>query len=61
MKLISVLKWEANKVAVALVFASSAEDLTDHIGDLFLSRGSLAYLADGSVYVFDFEWTEVGA
>lgn len=61
MKLIEVLKWEASHVAVALVYADSASDLVTTLGDLTLSKGSLAYLANGKVYVLGETWSKVGA
>lgn len=62
MKIISVLTWSASHVAVALVYAGEASELGNKIGETELDAGSLAYLGDGSTYVFDGEiWNKVGA
>jgi len=61
MKLIEVLKWEASQVAVALVYADASSDLGTELGTLTLSKGSLAYLANGDVYVLGATWAKVGA
>lgn len=58
MKLIKILKWEASKVAVAQVFAQDASDLATVINDLQLTSGSVAYLANGDVYILGNEWTK---
>lgn len=60
MKLISTLKWEASKVCIALVYASTSSDLATTLGDITLSAGSLAYLANGDVYVLGSSWTKIG-
>lgn len=62
MKLISIIKWEANKLAVALVYADASNDLTTQLGDLVLSAGSLAYTGDGSAYILNTNgWVKAGA
>lgn len=62
MKVIEILKWEANKKAVALCYAESASDLVVAMSDgLQLSGGSIAYLGNGNVYVCDGSiWTQIG-
>ena len=59
-KLIDAMKWEASQVAVAIVYADSAADLGTKLGALTLSKGSIAYLANGSVYVLGDSWTKIG-
>lgn len=61
MKVIEILKWEASQKAVALCYADESSDLVTELGGLTLSKGSLAYLADGDVYVLGDTWTKVGA
>ena len=60
MKLIDVLKWEGTQLAVALVYADAEADLGTTLGKLTLSKGSLAYLADGTVYVLGTTWAKIG-
>lgn len=60
MKLIEVIKWEASQVAVALVYADQASDLGTTLGKMTLSKGSLAYLATGEVYVLGSTWSKMG-
>ena len=61
MKLIEVIKWEATKKAVVLVYAAASTDLADEVGDINISSGSMAYLANGKVYVYDgTNWNEIG-
>lgn len=60
MKLIDILKWEAAHKAVALVYADAALDLGTDLDNLELSKGSLAYLASGEVYVLGNDWTKIG-
>lgn len=64
MKLIEVIKWEATNRAVVIVYADSSSDLDNVIekqSRLLISAGSLAYLANGDVYVFNgTNWTKIG-
>lgn len=64
MKLIEVIKWEATNRAVVLVYAASSSNLAGEItrmNPLTISSGSLAYLANGKVYVYDgTNWNEIG-
>ena len=64
MKLIEVIKWEATNRAVVLVYAKSSSNLGSVIekqNRLLVSSGSLAYLANGKVYVYDgTDWNEIG-
>jgi len=63
-KLIDVLKWENDK-AVVLAYADASTDLGPTLIQngkaLTLSKGSLAYLANGDVYVLGATWAKVGA
>lgn len=61
MKLIAVLKWEASQKCVALVYADASTDLSTTLNGLTLTNGSLAYLANGDVYVLGATWAKVGA
>lgn len=61
MKLIEVIKWEASHKAIVIVYAESSSDLAGELKDLTISSGSLAYLANGDVYVFDgSDWNKIG-
>lgn len=61
MKLIEAIKWEASHKAVVIVYADSSSDLASELKDLTISSGSLAYLANGDVYVFNgTNWTKIG-
>lgn len=62
MKLIETIKWIGNKQAVALVYAKDATMLGRWLGDLELIEGSMGYVANGNVYIFNgSSWTKVGA
>ena len=61
MKLIEAIKWEASHKAIVIVYADSSSDLASELKDLTISSGSLAYLANGDVYVFNgTNWTKIG-
>lgn len=60
MKLIEIVKWEGSHVAVALIYADQASDLGTTLNDLTLSKGSMAYLANGNVYVLGTTWAKIG-
>lgn len=61
MKLIEVIKWEATHKAIVLVYAAASTDLADELKDINISAGSMAYLANGKVYVFDgTNWNQIG-
>jgi len=62
MKLIEAIRWEGDKLAVCIVYADSANDLTDELpNNLMLASGSLAYVANGNVYVFNgTAWAKIG-
>ena len=62
MKIISILTWTASHLAVALVYADAEADLNGVVNETVLDSGSLAYLGDGSVYVYNgATWKKVGA
>lgn len=62
MKIISILTWTASHLAVALVYADAEADLNGVVNETILDSGSLAYVGNGSVYVYDgAEWNKVGA
>lgn len=43
------------------MYADSSSDLVDTIRGLLISAGSLAYLGNGDVYVFDgSDWNKIG-
>jgi len=61
MKLIEVIKWEASNRAVVLIYAGSSSDLAATLKTMIISSGSLAYLANGDVYVFNgTQWNKIG-
>lgn len=54
MTLIEAIRWIGDKLAICIVYADSANDLTDELpNNLMLAAGSLAYVSNGNVYVFD--------
>ncbi len=56
------MTWIASHKAIALVYAGEETELGTKIGETELEAGSLAYLGDGSTFVFDGEaWNEIGA
>lgn len=63
-KLIEVIAWENDK-AVCLCYGDSAADLGPTLvrngKALTLAKGSIAYLANGNVYVLGDTWQKVGA
>ena len=62
MKIISILTWTASHLAVALVYADAEADLKGEVNGTVLDSGSIAYVGDGSVYVYNGStWTKVGA
>ena len=62
MKIISILTWTASHLAVALVYADAEADLNGEVNGTILDSGSIAYVGNGSVYVYNGEtWTKVGA
>ena len=62
MKIISILTWTAPHLAVALVYADAEADLKGEVNGTVLDSGSIAYVGNGSVYVYNGEtWTKVGA
>lgn len=62
MKLIEAMRWEGDKLAICIVYADAANDLDDELpNNLMLASGSLAYLGNGDVYVFNgTNWTKIG-
>ena len=61
MKFIEAIKWEATKRAVVLVYADASTDLGTKVKGIDISSGSLAYLANGDVYVFNgTQWNKIG-
>lgn len=62
MKIISILTWTASHLAVALVYADAEANLNGVVNGTVLDSGSIAYVGNGSVYVYNGEtWTKVGA
>ena len=62
MKIISILTWTASHLAVALVYADAEADLNGEVNGTVLDSGSIAYVGNGSVYVYNgVTWTKVGA
>ena len=62
MKIISILTWTASHLAVALVYADAEADLKGEVNGTVLDSGSIAYVGNGSVYVYNgTTWTKVGA
>lgn len=60
-KMIEAIKWEATNRAIIIMYADSSSDLTNTIRGLLISAGSLAYLGNGDVYVFNgTNWTKIG-
>ena len=62
MRIISILTWTASHLAVALVYADAEANLNGAVNETVLDSGSIAYVGDGSVYVYNGStWTKVGA
>lgn len=62
MKIISILTWTASHLAVALVYADAEADLNGEVNGTVLDSGSIAYVGNGSTYVYNGStWTKVGA
>lgn len=62
MKIISILTWTASHLAVALVYADAEANLNGKVNETVLDSGSIAYVGNGSVYVYNGStWTKVGA
>lgn len=61
MKIVDILNWDGNHLAVALCYADEESDLVQEVAGTKLSKGSLCYLGNGDVYVLGDEWTKVGA
>lgn len=62
MKIISILTWTASHLAVALVYADAEANLNGVVNGTVLDSGSIAYVGDGSTYVYNGStWAKVGA
>lgn len=64
MILVEILKWKNDK-AICLVYADTADQLgpkviNDAGKELTLFKGSMAYLANGDVYVLGETWAKIG-
>lgn len=62
MILISILSWVSSHNAIGLVYANQFSDLATEVSNTTLCAGSMAYLGNGEVYVYNgTQWNKVGA
>lgn len=61
MKIISILQWAGSHKAIALCYAGTSAALTNKVDETDIDAGSMAYLGNGDVYVFNgTQWNKVG-